>query len=91
MRRGTDRPVINFEESAFAEYLQWASENRKIFNKINTLITEISRDPFRGTGKPEPLKENWSGFWSRRITQEHRLIYKVFPGHIVIASCKYHY
>ena len=83
--------MISFEESAFAEYLQWAREDKKIFDKINTLIKEISRDPFRGTGKPEPLRENWSGYWSRRITQEHRLIYKVFPDHILIASCKNHY
>jgi len=83
--------MISFEESAFADYLRWAGEDKKIFNKINSLITEISRDPFHGTGKPEPLKGNWSGYWSRRITQEHRLIYKVFTDHIVIASCKYHY
>ena len=83
--------MISFEESAFSDYLQWAGENKKIFDRINALINEISRDPFRGTGKPEPLKGDWAGYWSRRITQEHRLIYRVFPDHIVIASCKYHY
>jgi len=84
--------MIGFEDAAFIDYLQWEAEDRKIFNKINTLIKEISRDPFRGIGKPEPLKGNWSGHWSRHITQEHRLIYKVFPDHnIVIASCKNHY
>jgi len=83
--------VISFDNSAFADYLQWEEEDKKIFDKINTLIKEISRDPFRGTGKPEPLKGDWSGHWSRRITQEHRLIYKVYSDRIVIASCKNHY
>jgi len=83
--------MIGFEDSAFAEYLQWKEQDEKIFDKINTFIKEISRDPFRGTGKPEPLKGDWSGHWSRRITQEHRLIYKVYSNHIVIASCRNHY
>ena len=83
--------MISFDNSAFADYLQWEEEDEKIFDKINTLIQEISRDPFRGIGKPEPLKGDWAGYWSRRITQEHRLIYKVYPDHIVIASCKNHY
>jgi len=54
-------------------------------------ITEIMHDPFHGTGKPEPLKWDWAGHWSRRIKQEHRLVYKVIKDHVVIASCKYHY
>ena len=83
--------MITFEKSAFADYLWWAGEDKKIFNKINTLITEILREPFRGTGKPEPLKGNWSGYWSRRITQEHRLIYKISSKNIFIASCRHHY
>jgi toxin YoeB len=83
--------VISFEESAFAEYWQWAEEDTKILEKINKLISEILRDPFHGTGKPEPLKGNLSGHWSRRITDEHRLVYKVFPDQLVIVSCKYHY
>jgi len=83
--------MIGFEDSAFADYLQWKKEDEKIFDKINTLIKAISRDPFRGIGKPEPLKGDWSGHWSRRITQEHRLIYKVSSDHIVIASCRNHY
>jgi toxin YoeB len=83
--------VISFEKSAFEDYCEWARDDKKIFSKINALITEILRDPFHGTGKPEPLKENLSGYWSRRITQEHRLVYKVFPEHTVIVSCKYHY
>jgi len=76
---------------AFTDYWRWAGDDNKIFGKINTLITEILRDPFHGTGKPEPLRGNLSGYWSRRITQEHRLVYKVVSGHVVIVSCKYHY
>ena len=83
--------MISFLESAFAEYRQWETDDKKVFNKINSLITEIMRDPFHGTGKPEPLKWDWAGHWSRRITQEHRLVYKVLNNHIIIASCKYHY
>jgi toxin YoeB len=83
--------MISFEKSAFSEYCQWAQEDKKTFNKINTLITEILRDPFRGTGKPEPLKGNLSGCWSRRIIQEHRLVYKIFSEQVIIISCKYHY
>jgi len=83
--------VISFLESAFTEYRQWEIDDKKVFNKINTLITEIIRDPFHGTGKPEPLKWNWAGYWSRRITQEHRIVYKVLNDQIIIASCKFHY
>ena len=83
--------MISFLESAFAEYRQWEIEDKKVFNKINSLITEILRDPFHGTGKPEPLKWDWAGHWSRRITQEHRLVYKILGDHVIIASCKYHY
>jgi toxin YoeB len=83
--------MLSFEDVAFAEYRQWEIDNKKVFNKINSLITEIMRDPFRGTGKPEPLKWEWAGYWSRRITQEHRLVYRVLKDQIIIASCKYHY
>ena len=92
MRRGVGGEiVISFEESAFAEYRQWAKEDKKIFDKIDSLITEILRDPFRGTGKPELLRGDFAGHWSRRITKEHRLVYKVLSDQIVIVSCKYHY
>jgi toxin YoeB len=83
--------MISFMPSAFAEYRQWEIEDKKVFKKINALITEIMRDPFHGTGKPEPLKWDWAGYWSRRITEEHRLVYKVLNDQIVIASCKFHY
>jgi toxin YoeB len=90
-RRAGSNAVISFEDTAFKEYRSWAAEDKKVFGKINTLIAEILRDPFHGTGKPEPLKGNLSGYWSRRITEEHRLVYKVMPDHVVIISCKYHY
>jgi toxin YoeB len=83
--------LIGFEESAFQAYIQWAAEDKKVFAKINSLITSILRDPFHGEGKPEPLKGALSGHWSRRITREHRLVYRVFPDRVVITSCKYHY
>ena len=83
--------MISFEKDAFVEYRQWAEDDIKIFRKINNLINEIIRDPFHGSGKPEPLKENLAGHWSRRINQEHRLVYKVLPEHIIITSCKFHY
>jgi len=83
--------MISFSESAFAQYRKWAKEDAKILEKINDLITEITRTPFQGTGKPEPLKGNLSGHWSRRITKEHRLVYKVSSEQITIVSCKYHY
>ena len=83
--------MICFLDSAFAEYRQWAMDDGKVFDKINALIAEIMRDPFRGAGKPEPLKWDWAGYWSRRITREHRLVYKVAKDQVTIASCKYHY
>ena len=83
--------MISFENPAFAEYWQWAKDDRKVFNKITSLINDIVRDPFNGIGKPEPLKHELSGSWSRRITEEHRLVYKVENGQITITSCKYHY
>ena len=83
--------MISFLDSAFSEYRQWEKDDKKVFDKINSLITEILRDPFHGTGKPEPLKWDWAGHWSRRIDQEHRLVYKVLNDQIIIASCKFHY
>ena len=83
--------MISFLDSAFTEYRQWEIDDKKVFNKINSLITEIIRDPFHGTSKPEPLKWDWAGHWSRRITEEHRLVYKVMNDQIIIASCKFHY
>jgi len=83
--------VISFENAALVDYMQWVKEDRKVYDKINTLLTEIMRDPFHGTGKPELMRGDRAGYWSRRITQEHRLVYKVFADRTVITSCKNHY
>lgn len=71
------RRSVLFEADAFKAYLEWSRTDKAIFAKLNELLLEASREPFHGKGKPEPLKRNWSGYWSRRITEEHRLIYKV--------------
>ena len=82
---------IVFSKSAFEDYINWSKDDKKIFNKINELIKEISRTPFNGKGKPEALKNELSGFYSRRINKEHRLVYKVDDDNIYIIACKYHY
>lgn len=82
---------ILFHESALADYQLWATEDMSVFQKIGSLIKEIARTPFIGRGKPEPLRGDLSGFWSRRITGKHRLVYKVEQGSLIIASCKSHY
>ena len=78
-------------DEAWEDYLYWQQKDKKILKRINTLITQIKRDPFKGIGEPEPLKYNWSGYFSRRINKEHRLIYKVIDEAILIAQCRYHY
>jgi toxin YoeB len=80
-----------FDHTAFNDFTNWASIDRKIFIKITELIESIDNTPYKGLGKPEPLKFEKSGYWSRRITEEHRLIYKVEDETILIASCKGHY
>jgi len=82
---------VLFEGSAFEDFGNWATDDKKIYQKIITLIKDIDRSPFSGLGKPEALKHNFSGYWSRRINDEHRLVYKVTDESIIIASCKYHY
>ena len=82
---------IIFSTDAWEDYLFWQKQDKKILNKINRLIKEIQRDPYNGIGEPEPLKYNWSGYWSRRITIEHRLVYKVKEDNLLIAQCRYHY
>ena len=82
---------IRFGEKAWAEYLQWQTTNRKMTGKINALLKDITRHPFTGLGKPEMLKHDLSGFWSRRIDQEHRLVYTVRDDEITIYSCRFHY
>lgn len=80
-----------FSEQAWDDYLFWQKTDRKILKRINSLIKEISRDPFRGTGKPEPLKHALSGYWSRRITEADRIVYKVDGNSLYIAQLRYHY
>ena len=82
---------ILWEEDAWDEYCYWQSQDKKTMKRINALIKELQRDPFNGIGKPEPLKGNYSGWWSRRIDQVNRIVYKVEDGTIIIASCKTHY
>ena len=80
-----------FAEKAWEDYLHWQKTDRKILNRINMLIKNISREPFEGIGKPEPLKHALSGYWSRRINDEHRIVYKVHENSILIAQLRYHY
>ena len=82
---------ITFSKNAWEDYISWQSENKKILMKINEIINDIQRNPFEGLGKPEPLKFELSGLWSRRIDREHRLVYKVSENEIQIFSCKFHY
>ena len=82
---------IRFTEIAFNQYIEWQSTDKAIYSKINKLIIETIRTPFSGTGKPEPLKHEFKGYWSRRINEEHRLIYRVEEDFIKIISCKLHY
>ena len=82
---------VAFTPIAFQEYNDWFDTNEQMVERIRALIKDVDRDPFKGIGKPEPLKGNWTGFWSRRIDQEHRLIYKITETQILIAKCKGHY
>lgn len=80
-----------FAELAWQDYLYWQAQDKQTLLRINKLIQEIQREPFVGIGKPEPLKHALSGFWSRRINDEHRIVYKVDDGHLLIAQLRYHY
>ncbi len=82
---------VEFNPKAFEEFTEWASLDKKLFIRISELILHIQRSPFIGIGKPEPLKHQWKGYWSRRINDEHRLVYKITDDSIIIASCKFHY
>ena len=77
--------------TAWEQFLYWQETDKATLRKINSLIKECLRHPFEGTGKPEPLKGDLSGFWSRRIDREHRLVYRVTPQALEILSCRYHY
>jgi toxin YoeB len=80
-----------FSDSAWKDYLYWQKTDKKILRRINGLVKEIMRTPFEGTGKPEPLKHALSGYWSRRINDEHRIVYKVTEDAVYIAQLRYHY
>ncbi len=80
-----------FVDESWEDYLYWLETDKKILQRINQLIKDISRNPFTGIGKPEPLRHKYKGFWSRRIDNEHRLIYKIEGKEIFIAKCRFHY
>ncbi|MCD6564982.1 MAG: Txe/YoeB family addiction module toxin [Bacteroidales bacterium] len=82
---------IVFSKISWEDYTSWLNEDKKMLKKINNLIKDIQKNPYEGIGKPEPLKYDLSGYWSRRIDREHRLVYQVDENEIRIYSCKYHY
>lgn len=83
--------ILSWAETAWEDYLYWQATDKKMVKRINMLIADILRHPFIGIGEPEPLKHNWSGYWSRRINLEHRIVYKVVENGVIIAQCRYHY
>lgn len=80
-----------FSEHAWDDYQYWLRTDKKLLKRLNSLIRDIQRSPYEGTGKPEPLKHGLSGYWSRRINDEHRLVYKVEDDAVFIAQARYHY
>lgn len=83
--------MLSWAAGAWADYLYWQAIDKKTLKRINALIKDIQGQPVVNLGKPEPLKHQWAGYWSRRIDREHRLVYKVADDAIVIAQCRYHY
>lgn len=83
--------LLSWTDEAWSDYVYWQSQDKKTLKRINKLINDAKRSPFEGIGKPEPLKENLSGFWSRRIDDINRLVYAVDNSAITIISCRYHY
>ena len=83
--------ILSWAEKAWEDYLYWQQTDKKTLKRINTLIKAIKRNAFEGLGDPEPLKHNWSGYWSRRIDREHRLVYKVTDETIIVVQSRYHY
>ncbi len=82
---------LTFSTQAWNNYLYWQKTDKAILKRINTLIKDIQRSPFEGIGKPEPLKHGLSGYWSRRINDEHRIVYKISDNQLYIAQLRYHY
>lgn len=83
--------LLSWTDESWGDYLYWQTQDKKILKRINKIINDVKRSPFEGIGKPEPLKENLSGFWSRRIDDTNRLVYAVDDSAITIISCRYHY
>lgn len=83
--------ILAWADNAWEDYLYWQQTDQKTLKRINTLIKEIQRQPFIGIGDPEPLKHHWSGYWTRRIDREHRLVYRVENEMIIVVQCRYHY
>ena len=82
---------VTFADDGWEDYLYWQAQDRRILKRVNQLIEDISRNENEGIGKPESLRHEWAGWWSRRITQEHRLIYRVSDDGVEIAACRFHY
>ena len=80
-----------FADAAWEDYLYWQKQDRKVLERINKLVQEVRREPFTGVGKPEPLRHALAGFWSRRITDERRMVYRVEGDQLLIAQLRYHY
>ena len=83
--------LLAWTDDAWDDYVYWQTQDKKTLKRINKLIIDVKRSPFEGIGKPEPLKENLSGFWSRRIDDTNRLVYAVDDQAITVISCRYHY
>ncbi|MFA6302843.1 MAG: Txe/YoeB family addiction module toxin [Legionella sp.] len=83
--------ILSWAEHAWEDYLYWQATDKNTLKRINLLIKDILRHPYEGIGDPEPLKHNWSGYWSRRIDREHRIVYKVAENALYIVQCRYHY
>lgn len=83
--------ILVWDELAWEDHLWWQGQDRRIMKRINDLIKDVARNGNDGIGKPEPLKHGFHGYWSRRINDEHRLIYKVTADEIRVAACRYHY
>jgi toxin YoeB len=80
-----------FTDESWCDYLYWQTQDKRTLKRINALLREVQREPFEGIGKPEPLKGNLSGYWSRRIDEEHRLVYSADENVVTIISCRHHY
>ena len=83
--------ILTWDASAWEDYVWWRTQDRRVMRRINDLIKDIARNGNEGIGKPEALKHGFQGYWSRRITDEHRLVYKIVGEEIRIAACRYHY